>query len=203
MVENEYAEMYKALIDMVLSGSDFAVALSSHVDLGKDAKERLGADTGLVHFEQLLKSSKPFFNAISKAEWLSEVEAPTEDLGGDFAWGAHCAKLNLVTYYKKLLTGEDVVDVVSFKAAHVSETTTLAIQHIQEVAKSYHEANENSWKYTLPEEANIEKVMELAKRTLDTLNLEHMENGLNALSKAGLKQKHTQWTFHCIGFKSF
>ena len=183
--DNEYVEMYKALVEMVLSGSDFAVALSAHVDLGRDAKERLGVDTGLVHFEQLLKSSKPFFNAISKAERLSEVEAPTEELGGRFAWGPHCAKSDLVTYYKKLLTADDVVDVVSYKAAQVSENTTAGIQHVQEVCKSFHEQNENSWKYTLPDEASIEKVMELAMKTLDTVNLESLEKGLIVLSKAG------------------
>lgn len=186
VVKDDFSKMYQEQVNMVLSGSDLMGSMEAFKDLGSDTQERLNHDTGHARFEQMLKASKALSTATSRAQESVQEEALPTEILGEFSWGGHSSKiaLELVTVFKGLLLATDLVDALTFKASQMSDATTQAINHVQEVTKGYFEQTENSWKYTLAEGATLDDVMVLAKKTVETLNLEHVETGIMALTKA-------------------
>ena len=180
---DEHTSMYAAEVDMILIGADFADAVAAHVGLGSGTQERLARDEGLCRFQQMLKCSKVLSTATLKVQNLEPEEGTTET-SDDFNWGAHAAKSALVHTYRGLLASPEMVDAINFRAAALSEATTQAIQGLQEVSKEYYAGNENSWRSTVPDKASLEIVLETAKATLETLNLEGLERSLKLLSQA-------------------
>lgn len=181
---------------MIISGAEFAEAKDAHVQLGADTQQRLAQDEGLCRFQQLLRSSKSLSATVLKAQdaFDSVIEREPVDSDG-INWGDHAAQFSCVEQYKDLLQTSEVVDAIRLKATTLSEATTQAIQYIQEASKEYHRNNENSWKYTVADDASIDQVLDVAKTTLETVNLESMEKSVESMKKAAGKGVLTRtWT---------